>query len=440
MAKVARTLFRWQEVEALGDLRRLELVLSVLPDEGLMKALEASRGRGRDDYPVRAIWNSLIAGVVFGHGSIESLRRELRRNGQLRDLCGFDAVRGEEAVPPAWVYTRFLKRLMEEEEAIQRLFDDLVGKVAEALPGFGERMAIDGKAIETHARSRENGGMPEEADGRRDVDANWGTKSYEVKGPDGTLWKKVTHWFGYKLHLIVDAIYELPVAFEVTQASEAEQPVGRKLLETLAQAQPTVVERCESLAGDKGYDDGRLIAQCWEKYGIKAVISIRHLWKGEEALRPGSGFSNVFYTEEGEVYCCCPKTARQTQMAYGGFEKDRGTHKYRCPARHYGMQCPGMARCPVKTAIRIPLEEDRRVFPPLARTHRAWARVYRTRTSVERVNSRLDVSYGFEHHFIRGWKKMWLRCGLAFIVMLAMALGRVKEKQRENLRSLVHAA
>ena len=30
--------------------------------------------------------------------------------------------------------------------------------------------------------------------------------------------------------------------------------------------------------------------------------------------------------------------------------------------------------------------------------------------------------------------------GLALIVMLAMALGRVKEKQREKLRSLVQAA
>ena len=52
---------------------------------------------------------------------------------------------------------------------------------------------------------------------------------------------------------------------------------------------------------------------------------------------------------------------------------------------------------------------------------------------------RLDVSFGFENHYIRGLKKMKLRCGLAMIVMLGMALGRVKEKQREKLRSLVAA-
>jgi hypothetical protein len=58
---------------------------------------------------------------------------------------------------------------------------------------------------------------------------------------------------------------------------------------------------------------------------------------------------------------------------------------------------------------------------------------------VERVNFRLDVRIGFESNFIRGSKKMKLRRCLALCVMLAMALGRVKEQQ-DNLRSLVKAA
>ena len=45
----------------------------------------------------------------------------------------------------------------------------------------------------------------------------------------------------------------------------------------------------------------------------------------------------------------------------------------------------------------------------LARSSYAWKREYKKRTSVERVNSRLDVSFGFERHFIRGLKKMKLK-------------------------------
>ena len=66
--------------------------------------------------------------------------------------------------------------------------------------------------------------------------------------------------------------------------------------------------------------------------------------------------------------------------------------------------------------------------------------MYNKRTAVERVNSRLDVSFGFEQHYIRGLKKMKLRCSLAMCIMLAMALGRVKEKQKGYMRSLVRAA
>ena len=88
-------LFGWEEIQTLGDLERLRLVLRYMPDENLMRTLERKRGNGRDDYPIRAMWNSLLAGIVYEHEKIERLRRELDRNGQLRAMCGFDS-----QVPP----------------------------------------------------------------------------------------------------------------------------------------------------------------------------------------------------------------------------------------------------------------------------------------------------------------------------------------------------
>jgi hypothetical protein len=87
------------------------------------------------------------------------------------------------------------------------------------------------------------------------------------------------------------------------------------------------------------------------------------------------------------------------------FEKDRETLKYICPSNHYGMECKYKKNCPIKNSIRIPLKEDRRIFMPIARSSYKWQELYNKRTSVERVNSRLDVSFGFEHHFIRGLKR-----------------------------------
>ena len=90
MATRERLPFSWQDVEVLPDLARLRLVLDTLPDEDIVAALEAGRGRGRNDYPVPAMWRALLAGIVFQHASIQSLLRELGRNPALLELCGFD--------------------------------------------------------------------------------------------------------------------------------------------------------------------------------------------------------------------------------------------------------------------------------------------------------------------------------------------------------------
>ena len=76
-----RTLFQYIQIEEIGDLSRLVLAIENIPDENLMRILEDERGNGRDDYPVRAMWNSILAGTIFQHASIASLIRELKRNG-----------------------------------------------------------------------------------------------------------------------------------------------------------------------------------------------------------------------------------------------------------------------------------------------------------------------------------------------------------------------
>ena len=432
-----RSLFRWQEIEELGDLERLQLLVENLPDENLMRVLEERRGNGRNDYPLRPLWNSFLAGQIFQHASIESLRRELQRNGQLRHVCGFDPCRGLATVPPSYVYTRFLKLLFSCREQIDEMFTDLVAELQEFLPDFGNILAIDGKAIQSHgnARGKDADNTP---DGRRDVDANWGTKTYKGKKADGTTWSKTKHWFGYKLHLIVDATYELPVAYKLTKASASEQPAGLALIKSLAQDQPDVIGNCEYLLGDKGYDGTKYHTQLWDSdFRIKSVIDIRNQWKDGEDERIVTGSQNVVYDHRGHVYCYCMKTGKRQDMAYGGFEKDRDCLKYLCPAKHYGLSCKSLGSCKVGHSVRIKLSEDRRVFTPVARSSYAWKTLYKMRTAVERVNGRLDTDFGFEDHYIRGQSKMELRVGLSLIVMLAMAVGRIKQKRPELMRSLV---
>ncbi len=136
-------------------------------------------------------------------------------------------------------------------------------------------------------------------------------------------------------------------------------------------------------------------------------------------------------------------------MQFQGYEKDRQTLKFRCPAAAFGLECrnreacrcrPGVRDGDYGRVVRVPLERDRRIFLPTHRHSRGFREAYKKRSSVERVNSRIDQVYGFEHHFIRGLKKMRLRVGLALIVMLATAVAWVRAGRKEKLRSLVQAA
>jgi hypothetical protein len=141
--------------------------------------------------------------------------------------------------------------------------------------------------------------------------------------------------------------------------------------------------------------------------------------------------------------CHCPSSDELYEMAFCGFEKDRKALKYKCPVAAYGMECRGFDQCSEGTkgkVVRIPLDIDRRIFVPIARSSYKWQRIYTSRTAVERINSRIDLSFGFEHHFIRGKAKMTLRVGLALLVMLSMALARVKRDQEKDMRSLIKRA
>ena len=102
------------------------------------------------------------------------MRRELQRNAQLRQVCGFELWLGREAVPTASAYSRFLGQLIKKyRHYLVAIFDELKETLTEPLPYFGQDLAIDGKAISSFAKRKSKG----EPDDRRDLDGNRSKKS-----------------------------------------------------------------------------------------------------------------------------------------------------------------------------------------------------------------------------------------------------------------------
>ena len=442
MAIIPQTqLFNWDDVEAKSDLTRFQYVLDCLPDEPLMRTLEEARGRGRDDYPVRAVWNAILAGVVFGHPTIESLRRELLRNAELRQVCGFDVILGADAVPKPWNFSRFLANLFRCQAEVEAMFHRLVTRLKRELPDLGGALSADSKAIASAGKPKDR---EAKRDGRREKDADWGKKTYRETDEAGNTWEKVKVWFGFKLHLIVDARYELPLAYEVTKASVNDGACLLPMVEELEEHHPEIVRDADHLSADKAYDSRRILETLQDRYGILPLIDTRNDWKDGDATRPlfPDRADCIVYDVQGTVYCDRGRAdlaATESPMSFGGYEADRGTLKYLCPAARENSVCPRAESggCRYGRIVRVKLDTDRRYFVPLPRSTHKWSRLYAKRTAVERVNSRLDVSFGFERHTIRGIAKMRCRTGLALAVMLAMALGAIRENRRDRMRSLV---
>ena len=444
-------LFNWKEIDAASELDRLALVFSVLPDEKLVSLLEQKRGKGRDDYPIRPMWNALLAGVVFQHKNAAELLRELRRNGELRQVCGFDPFLGSDAVPPEHAFSRFLSSIVEQRVLITQMFHELVDELKKELPELGVKTAVDSKAIPSFGKPVRDEEKLAESDGRRDTDADWGKKTYKGTRKDGTTWEKVIKWFGYKLHLLVDSAYELPLAFEVDVASSSDMTHLTPLVDDVEERHKEIHDDMDETAANRGYDSADNNTALFDDHGIKPVIDTRTLWKNKKFENLFPDRYDVFcYDESGKLYCSCPSERKGEdelrELAFVGFEKDRMTLKYRCPAAAFGFECQGRAECeklsPIGVGdfgrvVRVPLKLDRRIFTPIARHTDKWEKAYDRRTSVERVNSRLDQVLGFERHTTRGKNKMEMRVTLALVVMLAMALGRIRIGQSEKMRSLV---
>ncbi len=449
-----KPLLSWEEVDRSSDLDRLQLVLEHLPDVELVSCLERDRGRGRDTYPVAAVWNAIVAGIVLQHPTVESLLRELRRNAELRQVCGFNPILGTDAVPSSFAMSRFFANLMKHEDLAKAMFEELVRKLKVALPDLGRHLGFDGKAIpsfSTGSKDRQTGQTT-------DPDADWGRKTYRGVDDKGRPWEKVTRWFGYQLHLICDTTLEIPVAFEVLPASTSEVTRLVPMVEELLVAHPEIVERCDDLPADRGLDSAKVNGALWDECRIKPVIDTRRLWKDEKkeqgfdptreitrALDPDRA-DTVVYTERGQLLCVCPATGTQRRMAFWGFEEDRDTLHWRCPAAACAFECKGRRECERAAlghetsfgrVVRVKLDLDRRIFTPIPRDSPSWKRLYARRTSIERVNARLDQVFGFERHTIRGLTKMRLRVGLSLAVMLALAVGSIAQKKPELMRLLV---
>ena len=384
-------LFAWNRLEDCPSLTTVNRLLELLPDAKLLTALRAYRGKGRNDYPVAILWRVHLLRYILRHPTMDACLAELTRNPALRKVAGMQ----DGPIPEAWNLSRFAEVLGRPEHLalVQEIFRVLIARLAAAVPDLGVHVAGDSAALTARGDTQpQRVALPQPDGGRKEYTTEAGqvVQAYE--------------WFGYKFHLLVDVRHEVALAYRLTPASTADVTAIPALLQQAQEVLPRPADgrgRIQTLAYDKAADDGathELLAQAH----IKPLIENRALWQSEpERMLPGhDGNSNVVHDEAGTLYCYDKVSATPVRhkMAYMGHEQNRGTLKYRCPARHEGWACPSDKKCNgcsvYGKTVRVQCALDLRRFPPIPRATREFETRYKGRTAVERVNARTKLFWG----------------------------------------------
>ena len=249
--------------------QELQAIFDALPDDELLAQLSSDSKRlGRPKYPVDVLWRCYITYYSLGLDSISALLRLLSDNPFIASVCG---VPNAEAMPSQPTMSRFVSKLAQRRflvtlRDVQRALTQIL---FDTLPGFGKVVAIDS----THMKGWSNAnkkGKPRRGSVRRqrprigkvsDPDAGWCVKQ-NTHG-------KNQYTFGFKCHLMVDAIYELPVALDVSAGNLADVKMAAPLLR---QARFAHTFLPDFVLCDAGYSSEKLQRVIQRQYRATPII------------------------------------------------------------------------------------------------------------------------------------------------------------------------
>jgi transposase len=240
-------------VKTIPVVRQLHAIFDTLPDEELIADLTARTGR--PGYTVKILWRTYVAMAVLNLPSFASLIRALQNNPYVAIACG---ITNPEGIPTKFAYSRFMRKLSKPKYVVmvKNIMRSLTRSLYEKLPEFGKSVAIDS----TDLKAWSNGAKKPASD----PDASWSVKR-DTSG-------KNRYCFGYKLHLLVDTEYELPVAANITTASIHDVRIASRVL---GQARFTHSKfHPEYVICDAGYCSNKLRKLIKRQYRAEPIIKV----------------------------------------------------------------------------------------------------------------------------------------------------------------------
>ena len=383
---------------AQDHLGELAAVFSSLDDAALLARLQDYRPTGRPGYPLKALWRAYVASFILNLPHTNALIRRLEDEPDFRYLCGFLG-----PLPHRTTFNRFIQRLSHHVDLVEACFADLTHQIKMLIPDLGAEVAIDSTTVRTHSNPNRKRVS--------DPHASWTAKNSARAKVGGKEWHH-----GYKVHMVADANYGVPLAHIVTTAKRNDSP-----------ELPAVIARTEALypwfqpaavMADRGYDSMANHKYLHQK-GILPIIHIRR--KANAALYDG------IYTVQGVPTCL-----GQVPMEYVRSDPEKG-HLYRCRGCHLADSMRGGIRHCDSQVWEDP-SQNIRLFGVVRRGSQEWKDRYTKRQAIERVFKSMKESRRLERHCIRGLRQITLHAIMSALAFQATVLVRLQAGEVEWMR------
>lgn len=383
----------------------LDLIEGTADMQALIREVRDQRRGGRPGYPPEAMLRAFCLKFILNERFNVGLIQRLNDSAKLHQLCGFTG-----DVPSESAFSRFFKKLADRVDSLERTVAALVDHLHQRLPDMGSLTAIDSTDIEAYANPNRSAVI--------DQDATWGHRTRKNKSSSK---KKDELFFGYKMHLLGDAVYGVPLHYVLLPANRNDSPQLPRVVKEARQVYPWL--KPTHLMADRGYD-ATSNHETLVKQGIKPIIHIR---------KPiNSKLHDDIYSTMGEPTCMGKKT-----MQWLRTDPKTGHHLYGCPP----------AGCHRKTQAHMFMmncgdqhwekpEDNLRVISTVARASPEWQDMYRKRPIIERGFSSMKRSRLLDKHQYLTQRKVRTHVALSILSYVGTMLAHVLAGDVENIRRM----
>jgi len=357
--------------------------------------------QGAEGYDPISLFKAQLLIYLGEVSSDRKLASALRYNARLCLLCGFNFL----TTPSNGTFTNFRHRL--GEDIFYESLHQLIAQAIALKVILGGDTAIDSTHLWAYANrfGKKTCSCKGKCHCPRDYsdrDAQWGYKSKEYV------------FFGYKVHLIVDAKSQLPLDVKVTPANEVDSPQAKPLLKGAKNKHPEIP--IDSSAMDAAYDNYENYRFAIEEIGAAPIIALNP--RGRiDAITEGS----LYLADDGAHTCVAG-----FKVVYWGKDKKRGRLKFRCPAALGKCQCLFRSTCSLSSYGRsfyLHPERNYRLIGPIPRGTDQWQEKYNARTSVERAYSEEKGSHRLANPRVRGLGNVKIHVYLALCAQIIKRIG-----------------